>query len=369
MPFHCDDPRTDRWSIETLDELYPMATAEPPTLGDDGADGGRDRSPLSPLVTLRYALALKKNHEGPDTDDFVADDYHRGTGGKSRLPSWSLDPRLVFQNVSLEQMEWQNWVHRLKLPLLVALQEAGYQHGWFFRTPIVDCPRMLEALLDEVVAGGGGGKTSQNDVDVQTGVYYDSIPQLLDEAKALGCDAVVNCTGLGAAKLASDTRLVGARGVLLMYDRATCVRRAIPNESTDDPQPQQLHDACIMIDESPWGSDEYPCYIIPRGDDTIVVGGTYLEGDDEPQLRPEERARLLENARLMGIDTEASKPKGEWVGFRPYRSKSSRCEVEGGVGGDRTDVRLVHCYGTGGSGWTVYTGIAKEATRLVLEEE
>ena len=24
MPFHCDDPRTDRWSIETLDELYPM---------------------------------------------------------------------------------------------------------------------------------------------------------------------------------------------------------------------------------------------------------------------------------------------------------------------------------------------------------
>lgn len=87
MPFHCDDPRTDRWAMETLDEIYPFAA-----------------DPNNALVNLHYVLSLKRSHEGPNTDDFVAEDYHKGTGGKSRLPSWSVDGRLKFQNMALEQV-------------------------------------------------------------------------------------------------------------------------------------------------------------------------------------------------------------------------------------------------------------------------
>jgi hypothetical protein len=74
---------------------------------------------------------------------------------------------------------------------------------------------------------------------------------------------------------------------------------------------------------------------------------------------------------LLGIDTSACQPKEEWVGFRPYRQEI-RCEIDTNSSNnpainDSNGIRLVHCYGTGGSGWTIYTGLAKEATRLVLQ--
>jgi D-amino-acid oxidase len=342
MPFHCDDKRTDRWAMETMDEIYPLAV-----------------DVNNPLVTLRHAMVLKQKHEGPDTEDFIAKDYHKGTGGKSQLPSWSTDGRFKFQNMTLEQVAWQNNIYKLKLPSLHKIQAAGYNHAWFFETPIIDSPKMMESMLEEIEA------SEANNVDVETGKHFESIPELMDHARELECDAVVNCTGLGAAKLCNDKVLVGGRGVLLQYDRESCVR--LPHPTGGDPllapPPEELYDACVMCESPPWGSEEYPCYMIPRGD-TIVVGGTYLEGDEEPNMRPSEGERLLESAAILGIDTEASKPKGVWVGFRPFRS-TTRCEIDREYSSD--DLTLVHSYGTGGSGWTVYSGIAKDAIKLVLQ--
>ena len=133
MPVYCEDSRIQKWGMETLDEIYPLA-----------------KDSQNPLVDLRYVVSMKKAHEGPDTEDFVAEDYHKGTGGKSQLPFWSSDERFRFQNVTLEQIAWQNSIHKLKLPSLSKAQAAGYQHAWFFQTPIVDCPNMLESFLDEL---------------------------------------------------------------------------------------------------------------------------------------------------------------------------------------------------------------------------
>jgi hypothetical protein len=82
--------------METLDEIHPL-----------GAD------PNNSLVNLHYVLSYKQNHEGPDPEDFIADDYHKGTGGKSRLPLWSTDSRFKFQNMTLEQIAWQNNVFKV----------------------------------------------------------------------------------------------------------------------------------------------------------------------------------------------------------------------------------------------------------------
>lgn len=356
MPYKCDDPRADKWAIETLDEIHPIA-----------ADANNS------LVDLRYMLSLKRKHEGPDTEDMVSEDYHKGLGGKSSLPLWSQDPRFNFQNVALEQVAWQNQIHQLRLPNLSMAQAAGYNHAWFFQTPIVDCPKMLESLLNELVTGKSASNDeniADVDVNVETGVYYQSKEELFEEAKKLDCDAIVNCTGLGASELCNDSQMIGARGALLLYDRKTCKRL----DPTTDEIPgssgahNELHDACIFAVEPPWGDDEYPSYLIVRGDD-IVVGGTCLDGDTEPTMRPKERTRLLENARLMGIDTNACQPKGDWVGFRPYRD-NIRCEIDDMddyANKDYDKIRLVHCYGTGGSGWTIYTGMAKEAAKLVLQ--
>lgn len=345
MPVYCEDQRINKWGMETLDEIYPMA-----------------QDSQNPLVDLRYVVSMKREHVGPDTDDFVAEDYHKGTGGKSQLPFWSSDERFRFQNVTLEQIAWQNSIHKLKLPSLSKAQAAGYHHAWFFQTPIVDCPNMLESFLDELKSND----STNVDVDVETGIYYQSQEELLEEAKGLDCDAVVNCTGLGASELCGDNDMTPARGVLLKYDRKSCKRL---DNSKDETMPldtaSQLNDACIFADEAPWGTPDLPSYMIIRGDD-IVIGGTCLMGDNETKVRPEERKRLLENARLLGIDTEACQPKEEWVGFRPYRQEI-RCEIDAKYSSNE-GIRLVHCYGTGGSGWTIYTGLSKEATRLVLQQ-
>jgi len=352
MPVYCEDPRTDQWAIETLDEIYPLAV-------DD----------KNSLVELRHVVGLKRIYEGLDTKDCVADDYLKGTGGISILPSWSSDARFNFQNTTIKQVKWQNQVHQLRLPSLSKAQEAGYNHAWFFQTPIVDCPKMLEHILYELTTSSKSKYLADVNVNVETGVYYQSEYELFEEAKKFNCNAIVNCTGMGASDLCGDSQLIRARGVILKYDRKTC-KRVVPKEEDQYYDITQRHDACIFVDEAPWGTPENPSYMIVRGDD-IVIGGTCLKGDTEPTVRPQERKRLLETARLLGIDTDVCHPKEEWVGFRPYRQEI-RCEIDtkysdNNVKNGYGAIRLVHCYGTGGSGWTVYGGLAKEATRLVLQ--
>jgi glycine/D-amino acid oxidase-like deaminating enzyme len=211
-------------------------------------------------------------------------------------------------------------------------------------------------------------KSKADDVNVETDLEYESVQHLVEDAKSLNCDAVVNCTGMGAAKLCNDNQLLGGRGIMLLYDRKSCLRREASASSMHSHEGEygaMMNDACVMTEDAPWGSDNFPCYLIVRGD-TIMVGGSYLEGDLEPNIRPEERERLYRYAHRLGIDTTRCQPKGEWTGFRPYRRT---CRLEEEIHYATTDnVRVVHSYGYGGSGWTVYVGAAKEATRILMNE-
>jgi D-amino-acid oxidase len=194
-------------------------------------------------------------------------------------------------------------------------------------------------------------------VNVDTGIYYDCLQDLVDETAKLGYDAVVNCTGLGSKAICDDDSLIGARGILLDFDRK-CERLE------SDSGIELSNDAAILVEDSPFGVEDYPCYLIPRGD-KIVVGGSYIENDTLTSIRDTERTRLTTNARLLGIDTSKSKPLGEWTGFRPYRP-TVRLEIDSSIGKEE-DITLVHNYGHGGSGWTVFIGAATEVTSLLVK--
>jgi D-amino-acid oxidase len=337
MPFHVNDHRASRWATETLDELMPLA-----------------HDPNSNLAEIVPAVVLMRQHAGPGIDEFATYKYKSTPGEQmetEKLPEWSSDKRLLFQHLTVEMLSWQNIVNQLLIPPEQELVEAGYKHAYFFKPPIVNAPAMLEHLLLEVTTGA-------EQVDVETGVEYQSMDEMRADAKSLGCDAVVNCTGLGAAKLCNDDQLIGARGILLSFDRKTTVRRAAVRDGLYGPN---KHDAVIMSEEEPWGTDTAPAYMIPRGD-SIVVGGSYLEGDTEQSIRPEERERLMKNADIMGIDIDKSTSISDWTGFRPFRS-TVRCEIDPDVS---DDVRVVHSYGYGGSGWTVNVGAAKEAADILV---
>ena len=232
-------------------------------------------------------------------------------------------------------------------------------YAWFFRPPIVNSPLMLEHLLAQVKEEGA------IDVNVETGHRYQSLDEMRADAESLGCDTVVNCTGLGSRELLGDPQLVGARGILLQFDRRRCVRSAgVAVTALGEPT---AHDAILMAEEAPWGNETHPAYLIARGD-KIVVGGTYLEGDEEPTIRDEERARLYRYAALLGIDIDKSPVVGEWVGFRPYRP-SVRCEYDTRYDRNCDGVKVYHNFGHGGSGWTVNVGAAMECANDLLREK
>eukprot|EP00934_Nitzschia_sp_Nitz4_P004003 Nitzschia sp. Nitz4//scaffold364_size14896//8962//10095//NITZ4_008910-RA/size14896-processed-gene-0.10-mRNA-1//1//CDS//3329549276//3993//frame0 len=326
MPFHCDGGLVEKWSIQTLDELLPIATkGYEPKAGE--------------LVEIVPSVLFH-----PDSQPFK----------ETFMPKWLQDPRLKCQHLTTEMLWWQNSVYKLKLPREEILLKAGYTHAWLFETPIVNSPKMLEHMLQEVQ------EHPDSDVNVETNEYYESIDHVLDEARSLGCNKVLNATGLGSKALCDDPDIFPARGVLLNYDRTTCTRQESVHQSEHG---EMLNDAAIFAELPPWGTNEHPAYMIPRSD-VIVVGGTYLEHDTEPQLRPEEREQLYRNAKNLGVDTDKVQPMKEWTGFRPYRT-STRLEIDSEKSAD--DIRLVHSYGMGGSGWTVFAGTAKDATDLLLK--
>lgn len=336
MPYKCNDPRVSGWAMETLDELWMEAAAPEST------------------VELVHAVMLKREHEGPVVQDFIAKDYQGGQGGDSPLPEWTTDRRLDFQHLTAEMLSWQNQIYKLRIPSEKELVELGYLHAWLFRTPIVDAPRQLERMLNQVEK-----HDNTISVDVDTGHEFDSLQDMVHDAAELGCDSLVNCTGAGSSTLCEDSKVVGARGIILNYDREACKRREIVHDATGE---VMVNDAVLMIEEGPWGTVTEPAYIIPRGD-ILVVGGSCLEADTEAEIRPDERKRLLKNAHNLGIDIEKSEPTAEWVGYRPVR-ETVRCEIDGSVGQEE-NVLVVHNYGHGGSGWTVNVGTAKEVARLL----
>jgi D-amino-acid oxidase len=346
MPYKCNDKRVDKWAKDTLDELLHFSSSS-------GAhEKSESKSKSKSLVEIVPTLFLMNSNRGPKVDDFKnfqGSDYSAERGNvKSPSPEWTKDSRLEFQHLAIEMLEWQNQVLKLKIPRIDVMKQAGYNFAWLYKAPIVDPPRMLMNMLDEIQA-----HPLTVDVNVEMDPYQ-SVEEMVKDANENGCDGLVNCTGFGSAKLCKDEALIGGRGILLHYERGCA--RTIGDAG-------MVNDAAVLTEDGPWGTPADPVYIIPRGD-VFVVGGTCYEGNTDTDLSEKERKRLMENAALMGIDTSASAPVNEWAGFRPLR-ETVRMEIDQELS-SASGVRVLHSYGHGGSGWTTFVGVAKDATKLLL---
>ena len=108
---------------------------------------------------------------------------------------------------------------------------------------------MLSLMLDEVESHS---YTQHVDINMENcSGGFSSLGDMVLAAKEYKCDAVINCTGLGAKELCNDETLIGARGILHLYDRYNEVR-ALENS----------RDTAILVDEGTWGSETEPCYIV-----------------------------------------------------------------------------------------------------------
>lgn len=196
---------------------------------------------------------------------------------------------------------------------------AGYACGHATEVPLVETPRYMAWLRDEVARRGAKLETRA----------FASLAEASREARV-----VVNATGVGARDLAGDASVVPIRGDVVKL-------------------PPGLVDH-VALDED---DDADLAYVVPRADGTIV-GGTHLKGDWGTDVREDVwRGVLARGLRLAPL------PDGPIldvrVGLRPWRP-TVRVEAERVAGAN-----IVHHYGHGGAGFTLSWGSAEAAAGLV----
>jgi D-amino-acid oxidase len=195
----------------------------------------------------------------------------------------------------------------------------GYVDGFELTVPVVDMPVHLRWLVDRLATTG-------------VGIRLDRLDDLT--AAHEGVDAVVNCTGFGARELVGDTELLAVRGQVVLVEQFGLQRWTL-----DETDPLD------------------PTYVVPRRD-TVVVGGTAVDGDEDCAARPDVATAILRRASELVPELARARVVAHRVGLRPGRS-TVRLEV------DANDPRTVHCYGHGGAGVTLAYGCAQDVVRLV----
>jgi D-amino-acid oxidase len=192
---------------------------------------------------------------------------------------------------------------------------AGYVDGYELNVPVVDMAMHLPWLLDQLGLLG---------VNVRSG-RVEELATAFD-----GVDAVVNCTGLGSRELADDETLTPVRGQVIVV-----AQFGLSEWLLDQSDPRQL------------------LYVVPRTD-TVLLGGTAEDGDDDLTVRPVTAAAILRRCAALVPQLSTARVLAHRVGLRPGRP-SVRLETELTRHGP-----LVHCYGHGGAGVTVAYGCAED---------
>jgi D-amino-acid oxidase len=197
---------------------------------------------------------------------------------------------------------------------------AGIVAGYRFEVPLIETPVYMQWLRDSAVAAG-----------------IPLITQTIDSLDEISSDydAIVNCTGLGAATLVGDTSLYPIRGQIVKVEPGYVDRFLF-----DEEHPIQ------------------PIYIIPRTDGTIL-GGTAIHQDWELTVREDTTGMILNHAISLHPALQNASVLDILVGLRPGRQQV-RLERELYKGRP-----LIHNYGHGGAGYTLSWGCAEAVAQLV----
>lgn len=207
------------------------------------------------------------------------------------------------------------WVTRLE-PQDVP---SGYRSGLRIDGFIIDPPTYLTWLLGEFERLGGTIELRH-----------------VDDVTDVPGEAVVNCTGLGAAELVGDREMFAIRGQMVL----------VPNDGITDGISDELDQDRIS-------------YVYPRPNH-LYLGGQRSFDDTRTEPDPALRDRIVADAARLDPRTADRPVVDERVGFRPGRTLV-RLDHERLADG-RT---IVHNYGHGGAGFIMSWGCAVEVADLL----
>lgn len=164
-------------------------------------------------------------------------------------------------------------------------------------------------------------------------------------------DLIVNAAGVQAGLLAGDDSVFRGDGHVVYVRRPAGVRDVLMEESRSE---ADMRREALPINMR---------YLIPRVDD-VVLGGTLIDSADlsrEPRPWPQVARRILELAIEIEPRLSGAPVLGYRVAARPRRRAGTRLDLERSSG--RPGV--LHCYGCGGSGWTLAPALSEMALALL----
>ncbi|XP_014662592.1 PREDICTED: D-aspartate oxidase-like isoform X2 [Priapulus caudatus] len=200
-----------------------------------------------------------------------------------------------------------------------------HSSGWSYSTILAHPPHYMKWLIKRFHQEGGS-------------MIKMSVKNF--EQVAFPFDVIVNCTGLGARKLANDSSVEPVQGHVLKVIAPWVKNFLMSTSATVD------------------------TYIVP-GVEIVTLGGTGVKGAWNTTPDAEVSQRIWRNCCNVLPSLKDAKVVREAVGLRPFRP-TVRLEMET-LKSAAGDIKVVHNYGHGGSGFTVQWGVAREAAELVVK--
>jgi D-amino-acid oxidase len=230
---------------------------------------------------------------------------------------------------------------------------VSYMHGFSYETVMIHPPHYLGWLLRQFKLAGGM---------LVEGEEFHSLSETWLSTPSP--DVVVNCTGLGS-KLLLDV----------------CDQSLTPDRG------QTIIIRCPDITDIWRVPGKLPTYVLPRGDGTVVLGGTHEWAGENVQPDATVAEQILERcARVLPLLRDPTKyvVLEHCVGFRPARSSLDtvqRIEVDEDLTAEAaraiaasstneaaavSSPLVVHSYGHGGDGFQSSWGSAMVVVQLCL---
>eukprot|EP00111_Clytia_hemisphaerica_P016357 TCONS_00048420-protein len=196
--------------------------------------------------------------------------------------------------------------------------------GVGYTSVFIEAKKLIPYYMKEIEKMGG--KFTQKDVK--------SIKDI-----GTNYDVIVNCTGLGSRDLVGDKKVYPLRGQIMKVKAPWCREFVM------------------------WQEKEHQAYILPN-QDFVVLGGT-AHASENPDVLLEHKQWIKSTTTKLMPSLADAEHVGDWVGFRPAREGGERSEIEDYDIGDHKTVKVVHSYGHGGSGLTVFWGCAEDTINLI----
>jgi D-amino-acid oxidase len=312
-----DSPRTARWALVTLAQLREFAA--------------------DPATGVRIATGVEATRGTPPTSTPPANTPPTSTPPASTPPA---GPPPASTRATAQQPP--DWMRELgAVPCAADSLPGGFASGWRYGAPLVRMPAYLGYLHARFEAAGGR---------VEAGLARS----LTGAGAEHGARAVVNCTGSGARHLVSDQGVRVFRGQVVVAENPGVTEFFIG-----------LPDATTEL-----------VYLFPHGD-ILVLGGTEVADDWNPQPVPGVAERILRDCAAIDPRVAGARVLGHRVGLRPFRPQVRlEAEPSGAVqpgspgtarAGHAAGPAVVHNYGHGGAGITLSWGCAREAAALVTQ--